>query len=191
MFFAWSPFCCGNETGNGASLTRGKTALDHRAESSGDFLEIDSVALEQNYRTNMMALAHLGQAVAPDMISIGEGSVMITGKTFVYRGTPGFAGFALTKAPQRVLAESMARDLGPKSVLNLGYVAIDAVIDLEWSRKRMPETDDDLFANRMISLMSVIEFLISQYLLGHLIRLSGHLVRNGLLAKRACKKKPA
>ena len=118
-FFAWSSFCCGNETGAGASLTRGKTALDHRAESSGDFLVIDSGALEQNCQTNTMSLLHLGQAVAPDMISNGEGSIIITGKTSVYRGTTGFSGFAPTKTPRRVLAESMARDLGPKGVLIL------------------------------------------------------------------------
>ena len=100
-FFVWSPFYCGIETGNGASLTRGKTAFDHRAGSSGDFLEIDSVALGQNCQANMMALLHLGQAIAPHMIFNGEGSIIITGKTFVYRGTPGFAGFAPTKAPQR------------------------------------------------------------------------------------------
>ena len=68
---------------------------------------------------------------------------------------------------------------------------IDSIIDLEWTRKRMPDTKDVFFANRMISLMSVIEFLISQYLLGNFIRLSGHLVRISLLLKRAGKKKPA
>ena len=47
------------------------------------------------------------------------------------------------RLPNGVLAESMARDLGPKGVLNVGYVAIDAVIDLEWTRKRMPDTEDD------------------------------------------------
>ena len=73
----------------------------------------------------------------------------------------------------------------------MGYVPIDAIIDLERTRKLMPNTEDVFFANRMISLISAIEFLISQYLLGNLIRLSGYLVRIGLIAKRAGKKKPA
>jgi hypothetical protein len=38
----------------------------------------------------------------------------------------------------------MARDLGPKGV-HVGYVAIDAVIDLEWTRRRMPDKPDDYF----------------------------------------------
>mgnify|MGYP003300255590 FL=1 len=110
----------------------------------GNFLEIDPSVLEHNFQVNTMALLHIGRAVAPDMISKGEGSIIITGNTSAYRGMPGFAGFAPTKAAQRVLAESMARDLGPKGV-HVGYVAIDAVIDLEWTRERMPDKPDDFF----------------------------------------------
>jgi hypothetical protein len=43
------------------------------------------------------------------------------------------AGFAPTKAAQRILAESIARELGPKGI-HVVYVVIDAVIDLEWTR---------------------------------------------------------
>ena len=110
----------------------------------GNFLEIDPMVLQQNFQVNTMALLQIGRAVAPDMISNGEGAIIITGNTSAYRGMPGFAGFAPTKAAQRVLAESMARDLGPKGV-HVGYVAIDAVIDLEWTRKRMPDKPDDFF----------------------------------------------
>ena len=43
--------------------------------------------------------------------------------------------------------ESIARDAGPKGV-HAAYVAIDAVIDLEWTRKRFADRPDDFFANR-------------------------------------------
>ncbi|MEI4573055.1 short-chain dehydrogenase, partial [Klebsiella pneumoniae] len=52
--------------------------------------------------------------------------------------------FAPTKAAQRILAEAMARDLGPRGV-HVAYLVIDAVIDLEWTRKRWPERPDDFF----------------------------------------------
>ena len=110
----------------------------------GSFLEIDPSVLENNFQVNTMALLHLARSLAPDMISNGEGAIIITGNTSAFRGMAGFAGFAPTKAAQRVLAESMARDLGPKGV-HVGYVAIDAVIDLEWTRKRMPDKPDDYF----------------------------------------------
>ena len=112
----------------------------------GSFLEIEPSVLEKNFQVNTMSLLHLGRMLAPDMISAGEGSIVITGNTSAYRGMSGFAGFAPTKAAQRVLAESMARDLGPKGV-HVSYVAIDAVIDLEWTRKRMPDQPDDYFCH--------------------------------------------
>jgi len=110
----------------------------------GRFLDIDPSVLENNFQVNTMALLHLARSLAPDMIATGEGAIIITGNTSAYRGMPGFAGFAPTKAAQRVLAESMARDLGPRGV-HVGYVAIDAVIDLEWTRERMPDKPDDYF----------------------------------------------
>ena len=110
----------------------------------GNFLEIDPAVLEQNFQVNTMSLLHLARATAPSMIEAGEGSIVVTGNTSAYRGVAGFAGFAPTKAAQRILAESMARDLGPKGV-HVSFVAIDAVIDLAWTRKRYADKPDDFF----------------------------------------------
>ena len=38
----------------------------------------------------------------------------------------------------------MARSLGPQGV-HVAYFVIDAVIDLEWTRQRMPDRPDDFF----------------------------------------------
>ena len=110
----------------------------------GSFLEIDPAVLEANFQVNTMALLHLGRMLAPSMIEAGEGSIVVTANTSAYRGMAHFAGFAPTKAAQRILAESMARDLGPKGV-HVSFVAIDAVIDLEWTRKRFGDRPDDFF----------------------------------------------
>ena len=110
----------------------------------GSFMEIDPSVLEQNFQTNTMSLLHLARATAPAMIEAGEGSIVITGNTSAYRGMAYFAGFAPTKAAQRILGEAMARDLGPKGV-HVSFVAIDAVIDLEWTRKRYAGKPDDFF----------------------------------------------
>ena len=40
----------------------------------------------------------------------------------------------------------MARALGPQGV-HVAYLAIDAVIDLEWTRKRNPDAPDDYFCH--------------------------------------------
>ena len=59
-------------------------------------------------------------------------------------GRANFAGFAPTKAAQRILAESMARELGPKGV-HVAYVVIDAVIDVPWTRQAFPSAPDEFF----------------------------------------------
>ena len=110
----------------------------------GSFLEIDPAVLEQNFQVNTMALLHLGRLLAPDMISKAHGSIVVTANTAAFRGVAHFAGFAPTKAAQRILAESMARELGPKGV-HVALVAIDAVIDLEWTRKRFADKPDEFF----------------------------------------------
>ena len=60
------------------------------------------------------------------------------------RGKANFAGFAPTKAAQRIFAESLARELGPKGI-HVAYVLIDAVIDLKWTREWFPDKPDDYF----------------------------------------------
>ncbi len=110
----------------------------------GEFTDIEPAVLERNFAVNTLALLRLGQLVTPAMVERGSGSIVCTGNTAAYRGKPTFAGFAPTKAAQRILAESMARTLGPKGV-HVAYVAIDAVIDLRWTRQRSPEAPDEFF----------------------------------------------
>lgn len=111
----------------------------------GDFLQADPDIFERNFRVNATALLRLAQALAPAMIERGKGAIICTGNTSAYRGKPFFSAFAPTKAAQRILAESIARSLGPKGI-HVAYVAIDAVIDLQWTRKRNPDKPDEFFA---------------------------------------------
>jgi short-subunit dehydrogenase len=122
------------------------TVVIHNAVGGafGTFREIDPQILNRNFQVNTMGLLYLTRQFAPAMVSAGKGAVVATGNTSALRGKPGFAGFAPTKAAQRILAEAMARELGPQGV-HVAYVIVDAVIDLEWTRKRWPERPDDFF----------------------------------------------
>src|SRR5207237_4789604 len=110
----------------------------------GNFLEIDPEVLNRNFQVNTMALLHLARRLAPAMVAAGQGAIITSGNTSALRGKVAFAGFAPTKAAQRILAESIAREVGPKGV-HVAYVLIDAVIDLEWTRKRFADAPDDFF----------------------------------------------
>ncbi len=110
----------------------------------GSFLDIDPAMLERNFQVNAMGLLHAVRRLAPAMTKAGKGAIVVTGNTSALRGKAGFAGFAPTKAAQRILAEAMARDLGPKGV-HVAYVVIDAVIDVPWTRERFKDKVDDFF----------------------------------------------
>ena len=110
----------------------------------GNFMEIDPAVLNHNFQVNTMALLYLARRLAPAMIEAGQGAIIASGNTSALRGKANFAGFAPTKAAQRILAESIARELGPKGI-HVAYVLIDAVIDLEWTRKRFSEAPDEFF----------------------------------------------
>lgn len=110
----------------------------------GNFMNVDADTLQRNFDTNTMALFHLARLTAPAMVEAGDGAIIVTGNTSAQRGKANFAGFAPTKAAQRILAESLARDLGPKGV-HVAYLVIDAVIDVPWQRERMPNARDDFF----------------------------------------------
>lgn len=110
----------------------------------GSFLEIEPEVLERNFQVNVMALLHLARWAAPKMEAAGRGAIVVTGNTSSLRGKARFAGFAPTKAAQRILAESMAREMGPRGV-HVAFLIIDAVIDLAWTRQRNPEKPDAYF----------------------------------------------
>ncbi|MEJ0026599.1 MAG: SDR family NAD(P)-dependent oxidoreductase [Rhizomicrobium sp.] len=110
----------------------------------GGFLDIEPEVLNRNFQVNAMGLLYLARAFVPAMIAKGEGALIATGNTAAQRGRAAFAGFAPTKAAQRILAESIARDAGPKGV-HVAYVVIDAVIDVSWTRERFKDRPDDFF----------------------------------------------
>jgi short-subunit dehydrogenase len=112
--------------------------------SFGTFRDTDPKVLEYNFQVNVMALLYLARQLTPKMVEAGGGSLIVTGNTSALRGKANFAGFAPTKAAQRILAESMARDLGPQGV-HVAYLMIDAVIDVPWTRSRFKDAPDDFF----------------------------------------------
>lgn len=110
------------------------------------FQEADPEDLERNFRVNTTSLLHMARAFAPAMIDRGSGAIVVTGNTAALRGIPNTAVFAPTKAAQRILAQSLARELGPKGI-HVAYLTIDAAIDTPWTRVPFhPDKPDDFFS---------------------------------------------
>lgn len=124
-----------------------RVAIHNAAMGGSRFvLEGDALKMEKMFRVNTTALLVLAQETVPDMIDAGEGAIIVTGNTAAWRGKPHFSHFAPTKAAQRILAEAMARDFGPKGV-HVAHVTIDAAIDTPWTRpSHFPDKPDEFFA---------------------------------------------
>ncbi len=111
----------------------------------GTFENVKIAQFEKAFRLNASSLLRLAQLAAPTMVERRNGAIAITGNTAAYRGVPNFAGFAPSKAAQRILAESLARTLGPSGI-HVAYIAIDAVIATPGMKKAMPDKPNDFFA---------------------------------------------
>jgi len=77
-----------------------------------------------------------GREAARRMVERGSGSIFFTGATASVRGGPGYAAFASAKAGLRALAQSMARELGPKNI-HVAHLIIDAGVDTAFVRDRI------------------------------------------------------
>lgn len=76
--------------------------------------------------------------VARRMVARGRGTILFTGATAGLRGSANFAAFAGAKHALRALAQSMARELGPKNI-HVGHIVVDGAIDTEFIRTNFPE----------------------------------------------------
>ena len=112
----------------------------------GSILELDPEDLERNFRVNTTALLHLARETIPGMLEASKGAILVTGNTSATRGKSQWGFFASTKASQRILAESIAREFGPKGI-HVAYFIIDASIDTPRTRPILaPDKPDDFFA---------------------------------------------
>jgi NAD(P)-dependent dehydrogenase (short-subunit alcohol dehydrogenase family) len=79
-----------------------------------------------------------GREVARRMVKREQGTIIFTGATASLRGSANFAAFAGAKHALRALAQSMARELGPRGI-HVAHSIIDGAIDTEFIRENFPE----------------------------------------------------
>ncbi|MDJ0690815.1 MAG: SDR family NAD(P)-dependent oxidoreductase [Xenococcaceae cyanobacterium MO_188.B32] len=114
---------------------------------AGAFANIDDATVESFQRAwevNARGLFTVAKQVIPQMRKLGGGNIVIIGATASVKGGANFTPFASAKAAQRSLAQSMARYLDPEKI-HVSYIIIDGVINLERTRKAMPDKPDDYF----------------------------------------------
>ena len=104
----------------------------------GEILDLTPESFEQCWRVGCFGGFLVGQAAARLMVAAGAGTIIFTGATASLRGSAGFANLAVPKFGLRALAQSMARELGPKGV-HVAHVIIDGQIESERNRDLVEE----------------------------------------------------
>jgi NAD(P)-dependent dehydrogenase (short-subunit alcohol dehydrogenase family) len=86
-----------------------------------------------------LAVREAARAMTPR----GRGAILLTGATASLRGGAGYSAFAGAKHALRALAQSAARELGPKGI-HVAHVAIDGMIDGTFARSIAPDAAERL-----------------------------------------------
>jgi NAD(P)-dependent dehydrogenase (short-subunit alcohol dehydrogenase family) len=92
------------------------------------FEQTTASEFEQAWRVACLGAMLAAQSVLPHMIARGEGAIILTGATAGIRGAGQFSAFASAKFALRGLAQSLAREFGPKGV-HVAHVVLDGLID--------------------------------------------------------------
>ena len=95
----------------------------------GSLAEVSPEQFENCWRINAFGAFLGAKQVVGDMVARGRGVVLFTGATAGVKAGARSAAFGPAKFALRGLAQSMARDLGPKGV-HVAHINIDGVIDI-------------------------------------------------------------
>lgn len=112
--------------------------------TTGGILELDPGRFEAAWRINCLGGFLASREVLPAMVENGTGTILFTGATAALRGGAGFAGLSVGKFGLRSLAQSMAREFGPRGI-HVAHVVIDGMIGTPSVRERFKDRGEDWF----------------------------------------------
>jgi len=97
------------------------------ARAQGSLLDLDPEAVRRAIAVTAFGGFLVAREAARRMVPRGRGAIFFTGASASVKGFPRSASFAMGKFALRGLAESAARELGPKGV-HVAHFVIDGVV---------------------------------------------------------------
>ena len=122
----------------------------------GTPLELTPAQFESTWRGSTYAGFLFARAAVPPLLNAGGGSLLFTGATASLRGRGPFVAFAAAKAGLRSVAQSLAREYGPRGI-HVAHVVIDGGIDGEQLRRNAPEFAANAADDRLLSPSAIAE----------------------------------
>jgi len=126
--------------------TPGLVVYNAGAFMPADVIDIKTEDFEQCWRVGCLGGFFVGREAARLMLGQGGGTIIFTGATASLRGSARFANLAVGKFGLRALAQSMARELGPKGI-HIAHVIIDGQIQSERYAELAKERPEDGLLN--------------------------------------------
>jgi NAD(P)-dependent dehydrogenase (short-subunit alcohol dehydrogenase family) len=121
-----------------------------------DFRETSAETFEDFWRVGCFGGFLAGREAARRLVPLGRGTLIFTGASASLRGKPGYAHFAAAKAGLRAIAQSMAREYGPKG-LHVAHVVIDGGIDGDRLRKAVPRIIEERGEDGLLGIDAIAE----------------------------------
>jgi NAD(P)-dependent dehydrogenase (short-subunit alcohol dehydrogenase family) len=130
----------------------------HNAGSNmpAPFLDVTEARFEQHWREHCLGGFQTAHAAVPALLEQGGGTLIFTGASGSLRGKANFAPFASAKAALRALAQSLAREFGPRNI-HVGHVVIDGGIAGERLLSRVPGLAEQRGEDGMLSIDAIAE----------------------------------
>ncbi len=109
----------------------------------GTIADITPEQYESSWRVNAFGAFVSAKQVVPDMIARGRGTILFTGATAGVKAGARSVAFGPAKFAMRGLAQSLARDLGPRGI-HVAWINVDGSIDIPGRRIPGLEPEDML-----------------------------------------------
>ncbi len=117
----------------------------------GTIVDITPEQYEAAWRVNALGAFLCAKEVVPAMVAAGHGVILFTGATAGVKAGPRSIAFGPAKFAMRGLAQSLARDLGPRGI-HVAWINIDGGIDIPRVRRGNPHfKDEDLLKPEAIA----------------------------------------
>jgi NAD(P)-dependent dehydrogenase (short-subunit alcohol dehydrogenase family) len=110
----------------------------------GSIAEVTHEQYEADWRVNSFGAFVAAKEVAPGMITRGHGTMLFTGATAGVKAGAKSVSFGPAKFAMRGLAQSLARDLGPRGI-HVAWINVDGSIDIPGARGLKPSLKDGDF----------------------------------------------
>ncbi len=120
------------------------------------YLDMDAEFLTEMWQVNALAGFFFSKAAVERMLPRGRGTIIFTGASGSLRGKSNFAGFAQGKAALRAMAQSCAREFGPRG-LHVAHVVIDGAVDGDRLQTLLPDLKDRLGEDGMLRPEAIAE----------------------------------